>query len=118
MPRALEDCEAHDWVFCSAQIPRFRGAPAVPRARTSDLLFACGMVRAGIGIGLLPGFLAQEDIRNGRIVRVIPRWALSAGILFFVHPPAQHASRKVTALRDFMIDLIAHAPLTLPRDGG
>jgi hypothetical protein len=44
---------------------------------------------------------------------VLSSWKQSVGTLFFVYPPAQHIPRKVTALRDYLIDVVAQRPLAL-----
>lgn len=112
-PRALEDCGAHRWVM-------FDGVSGLPpplrklsplRVVTDDLLVALGMTRAGVGLSVLPAHLAHEDVLAGRLVRVMPQWKLNYGSLFFVHPPAQHVPRKVTALLNYLVEVISHRPL-------
>ena len=39
--------------------------------------------------------------------------AVALGTLFFVYPPAQHVPRKVTALRDYLVDVLAKRALAL-----
>ncbi|MFM2420201.1 MAG: hypothetical protein RL385_4924 [Pseudomonadota bacterium] len=118
-PRALGDCGKHRWVLFSglSRLPRELRALPPARVSTDDLLLARGMVRAGSGLGVLPGYLAHEDVLNGRLVRVLPGWKQSVGSLFFVHPPAQHVPRKVTALRDYLMEVVAQRPLALRDDG-
>ena len=107
------DTAAHDWVW-------FRGTPAGPpfpkperRARVSgdEMLFVYRAVVAGIGVGLLPSFLATPDVSAGRLVRLIPRYALSTGALYFVHASGTKPPRKVLAFRDYVAEYIAAHPL-------
>lgn len=68
------------------------------------------MARMAAVLAVLPGYLAHEDVLAGRLV---PSWKQTVGTLFFVYPPAQHVPRKVTALRDYLVDVIAQRPLAL-----
>jgi DNA-binding transcriptional LysR family regulator len=114
-PRSLADCARHRWVSFSdmRRLPKELQGPPSPRVSTDDLLLAHGMVRMAAGLAVLPGYLAHEDVLAGRLVRVVPSWKQTVGTLFFVYPPAQHVPRKVTALRDYLVDVIAQRPLAL-----
>lgn len=114
-PRALSDCVKHKWVSFSGltRLPNELKAVPPPRVSTDDLLLTHGMVRAATGLGVLPSYLAQEDVLAGRLVRVLPSWKHTVGTLFFVYPPAQHLPRKVAALRDYLVDVLAQRPLAL-----
>jgi DNA-binding transcriptional LysR family regulator len=114
-PRSLSECVKHRWVASSAlsRLPSELRAASSPRVSTDDLLVAQGMIRMAVGLGVLPGHLAHEDVLAGRLVRVLPSWKQTVGPLFFVYPPAHHLPRKVTALRDYLVDVIALRPLAL-----
>ncbi|MFY0524152.1 LysR family transcriptional regulator [Archangium gephyra] len=116
-PRALSECAKHRWVLFSGltRLPEELRNLSSARISTDDLLFAHGMARAAVGLSVLPNHLAHEDVLAGRLVRVLPAWKLTVGTLFFVHPPAKHLPRKVTALRDHLVDVFARRPLT-PND--
>ncbi|MBL8910052.1 MAG: LysR family transcriptional regulator [Archangium sp.] len=110
--RSLEECTTHDWVlFANLRLARALKVPTTPRILTDDLLFARNMVRSGMGLGVLPLFLARDEVHSGALTRVLPKWSMAAGSLFFVHPPGKQQPRKVLALRDFLIDFIARGPL-------
>jgi DNA-binding transcriptional LysR family regulator len=107
-----EDTAAHDWLA-------FRGAPPPPfpkptgraRASSDDLLWVHQAVRAGMGIALLPNFLARADVAAGRLIRLLPRHGVRRGVLYFVHPAGPQVPRKVTALRDYIMEYLAAHPL-------
>ena len=91
-----------------------RGAQSVTqkldvRIVADDLSFVCAVLRAGAGIGLLPSFLARDDVASGALVRVLPRWSAPRATLSLVHPAARHVPLKVIAFRDFVL---AHAAAT------
>jgi DNA-binding transcriptional LysR family regulator len=112
-PRTPADTADHQWiVFRSARNP-----PPLPEPRTrpavlsDDILFIHGAAKAGLGLAILPAYLAREDVTAGRLVRVLPRMSIRSAALYFVHPPARHPPRKVTAFRDYLIEHLAVHPL-------
>jgi DNA-binding transcriptional LysR family regulator len=111
-PRTEQDLAEHEWVVFrgTAQNLRVAGpgqAPARPaRIVCDDLLFVRDAVRSGAGIGLLPTFVAENDVVAGRLVRIVPRVERPAGYLHIVTPAAKHVPRKVTAFRDLVLELL------------
>jgi len=112
-PRTAEDALEHEWVM-------FRGFKLPPplgmmkrkaRVTGDDMMFVHRTVRAGLGLGLMPAFLAQQDVSAGTLVRVLPRLELKQGGLYLLHPPARHVPRKVTAFRDFLVQHLQQHPL-------
>lgn len=73
---------------------------------------------AGLGIALLPDFSAQEGLRSGRLVEVLPAWQPVGAFseqLFAIRPYAPHVPRAVAAfvawLRGAFADgFSVHAP--------
>ena len=63
-------------------------------------------VLAGAGITLLPAFLSQELVEQGRLVRVLPQWEAEGNELYLVYP-----SRKLNspALDRFIEMALNHA---------
>lgn len=114
-PRTLEDTLQHDWVYFRSALP----PPPFPKqARRSgvtgdDLLFVHQAIRAGLGIGLLPSFLAREDVASGHLVQLLPRHTVRTGTLYFVYPKGHTVPRKVSAFRTFLVEYLATRPLSL-----
>ena len=110
MPKTIEELAEHDFVV-------FRTlATALPVklkavVQTDDVFFTHQATLAGLGIGAMASFLAKADVESGALVPVLPRWSKEVGSLFFVHPKTQHTPRKVTALRDFIIEHLRNHPL-------
>jgi DNA-binding transcriptional LysR family regulator len=110
VPKSLEELGEHDFVV-------FRTlATALPVklkavVQTDDVFFTHQATLAGLGIGAMASFLAKADVESGALVPVLPRWSKEVGSLFFVHPKTQHTPRKVTALRDFIIEHLRNHPL-------
>jgi DNA-binding transcriptional LysR family regulator len=113
-PRTEADLAGHEWVVFRPAPERLRvTAPpeakgVVPRGRVvcDDIVFVRDAVRAGAGLGLIPGFIAAPDVVAGTLVRVVPRYESHSGWLHVVTPTAKHVPRKVTAFRDLVLELL------------
>jgi DNA-binding transcriptional LysR family regulator len=58
---------------------------------------------AGIGVGLLPDFLVEADVRAGSLRRVLPRFSGPRVPIFAVYSQRRHLPARVRALLDFLI---------------
>jgi DNA-binding transcriptional LysR family regulator len=111
-PRTTDELDEHDWVVFQGGPQKLRVAPMRPAADRSprivcdDLLFVRDAVRAGVGIGLLPTFVAEPDVLAGSLVRVLPRFERPAGSLYIVTPAAKHVPGKVAAFRDLVLEML------------
>jgi DNA-binding transcriptional LysR family regulator len=112
-PRRLADVARHDCVLHRTgrglvpwrlQGPRGFERVAVDGPITADDL---GTVRlltlAGLGIALMPNIAVLADVTAGRLVRVLPAYALRGTALSMVSPPLRHVPARVTLLRDFLV---------------
>jgi DNA-binding transcriptional LysR family regulator len=115
-PKTEDELARHEWVVFRAGAQKLR-APRDVRALGShgrvvcdDLLFVREAVTRGAGIGLLPTFIASQDVVAGTLVRVLPRYERSAGHLHIVTPAAKHVPRKVSAFRDLVLELLKARP--------
>jgi DNA-binding transcriptional LysR family regulator len=115
--RTPQDTVEHDWVLFRdrpppAPFPRPR-RPA--RVTGDDMMFIAQAVSAGLGLGMLPAFLATEAVTAGRLVRVLPRLSIRAGsaiYLYFVHARAKNTPKKITVLRDHLVQYVAKHPMS------
>jgi DNA-binding transcriptional LysR family regulator len=117
VPRTTRELADHDWIA-------FRGAaPLRPKVQASrelagrrriacdDMRFALDIVRGGAGIGALPSFLVPQDLVNGTLVRVLPRFTLGEASAYLVRPARKHVPRRVTLFRDLVIEILQQRPL-------
>ncbi|HEY2511640.1 MAG TPA: LysR family transcriptional regulator [Polyangiaceae bacterium] len=114
-PRTVEESVAHAWVSFGKLKPTGDLAPlgkVTPRWIGDDVAFVSQAVLAGVGLGLVPTFLVREQLTAGTVVRVLPRVTARVGALHLVYPPTRHLPRKVSALRDFLVEHFASYPLT------
>jgi len=59
---------------------------------------------AGGGLAVLPDFLIRDDLVAGRLIQVLPSWALPSGGIHAVFPAARFRPPKVTAFVALLID--------------
>lgn len=55
--------------------------------------------------------MAEPHVAAGQLVRVLPKWSIRSGDLWFVSAGARHLPRKVTAFREFVIEALRGGPL-------
>jgi DNA-binding transcriptional LysR family regulator len=119
-PRTIEELEGHDCVLFRANHGRARWAlesktgkvsvEVTGRLSSDDFTFLLAATVAGAGIGLVPRFTAEVEVRGGRLVRVLPGHASAGGAVYIVHASSKHVPRKVAAFRDFIIETFASLP--------
>ncbi|MBN3787767.1 LysR family transcriptional regulator [Burkholderia sp. Ac-20353] len=72
-------------------------------ALTADVAASLAIaVREGAGIGLLPNFVAANDLRSGALVRVLPDFRSIDIHLFLMYASRQYLDAKTRAWVDFM----------------
>ena len=61
----------------------------------------------GIGLGVLPRFLADADVRQGRLLEVLPGLVLMRGTIWFLTPPTHRkTARALDTLRDCITEVL------------
>ncbi|PLZ01407.1 LysR family transcriptional regulator [Burkholderia sp. WAC0059] len=89
------------------------------RFRGNDSEAVLELALAGCGIALLPTWLVDPMLRDGRLVHVLPGWEARTGqaepAIWAVYPPKKIVSSKVRAFVDFYAERIGEPPR---QDGG
>ena len=95
--------DPHSWRFtaadgseCAVRVPK----PVAAVNTTPALL--CGALH-GIGLAVLPDFLVDAPLRDGRLRHVLPEWALRSGGVHIVYPPVRFRLPKVTKFTEMLI---------------
>jgi DNA-binding transcriptional LysR family regulator len=108
-PKAPEDLARLRWVGLPGRRKHVLTSGAAtalvqvrPALACDDMFFARAVLRAGAGVGLLPGFLAERDLRRGDLVCVLPRWELLTGRLWLVRPRFGDVPAKVQAFERYL----------------
>lgn len=72
MPRTEAELASHDCIALESQMLDNLWPALSPRLTTTDIVLAREMALAGIGIAMLTHALCADDVRAGRLVRVLP----------------------------------------------
>lgn len=97
-----------DWTFRNRQ--RLVAIRPSGRLRSDNGDTLCEWAAAGLGIALLPTFIASADIRQGRLVPIMQDYQLPARSLHVVRPAGAHLPGKVRALIDLMVERFGGTP--------
>lgn len=110
MPKTPRDLEDHPAiVFAAGPSPNLWTlfdqddeveVRVTPRLAVNDLELMLDAARAEIGIGWIPDHACAEDLRAGRLRRVLPDWCSAEVPLSAVYPTARHLSPKVATFID------------------
>ncbi|WCT80123.1 LysR family transcriptional regulator [Novosphingobium humi] len=101
--------EPEEWPFLDAHGQAY-GAPIRPRFSSNNGDTVRAMALSGHAMAWLPTFLAGEDLRAGRLVRVMPDYPLPPIAILAVYPSRRHLSAKVRAMVDFLADAFNGTP--------
>ncbi|RAU43800.1 MULTISPECIES: LysR family transcriptional regulator [unclassified Pseudomonas] len=75
-------------------------APSGPTFSVNDMDAMAVAIREGAGIGLLAGFTAIEDLRSGKLVRVLPEYHTYERNVYAVYTSRQSVDAKITRFID------------------
>jgi DNA-binding transcriptional LysR family regulator len=78
-------------------------------AHNADVLRSTAL--AGGGVILAPTFLLGEDLRAGRLVRLLPDYPPPEQALHALYPPGRHLSAKVRSFVDFLVARFGGEPV-------
>jgi len=116
-PLAPRDLSAHDCIIREAAADGLaRGAiwtferrddvqrvEVRGRLRLSSIMMAHAAVLAGAGIAAIPSFICAEDVKNGRLVRILSDWVVDRKDIRIVYPSNRHLSPRVRLFVDALV---------------
>lgn len=120
-PRRVEDLDRHDCVVFPVLTPkgmwtfwrsaRKHAVKVSGALETDDMDAVRSAVLAGLGIGLLPAYMAGADLRRGDLVPLLrTHHAGREGGIYLVYLPNRTPSSRVRALIDFLVARFAPTP--------
>ena len=81
--------------------------PVAGRLQVNDVEFAVQATLAGHGIAVLPAFLAEAHISEGRLLPVLDEYRIrDFGGIYIVHPNERHSPPKLRAFVDLATTLL------------
>ncbi|WP_133650455.1 LysR family transcriptional regulator [Paraburkholderia flava] len=118
--RKPEDLLAHRYVgyarsHIGAELEFTRGAQRIvvrPRGqyRVNSSLALRECYLEGSCVGAAPGWLVQDLIDSGRLVRLLPRWDMSPHPIYFVLPSRRYQPLRTRAFFQFLAERIPTLP--------
>lgn len=115
-PRRLADLAGHACLLFRGARGRARWQLVGPRGPESvevhgplnldELGIVQQLALRGVGVALLPHMSVREDVRRGRLVRLLPRLRAPSGAVYLVHPQSSHLPRRVRLLRDHLYEAL------------
>ncbi len=108
-PQTPKDLEDHEFIRFSElgtdRLPLNDGKSIV-QARVKGRILADDpetvkvFTLMGDGIGVFPSFICEDEIRKGKLVRVLPKWRLGSGHFSLVYPAQKFVPHKIRAFLD------------------
>ncbi|HEY1562573.1 MAG TPA: LysR substrate-binding domain-containing protein [Caulobacteraceae bacterium] len=93
------------WALFNAQGDRVEVAHE-PRVSATDWSLIRSSAIGGLGIALLPEYLANEPLRTGEMVRLLPDWTRGEGIIHLVFTSRRGLLPGVRAVIDFAAEAL------------
>jgi DNA-binding transcriptional LysR family regulator len=130
MPRTLQDLSAHRLIAHNADHWRLEGPEGAStvrvdgQLRTNSSEVVREAVIAGVGIALRSTWDVGPELRDGRLLRVLPEWGGSRKVaIHAVYPSRRHLAQKVRVFIDHLAGLYGPTPawdegLALAAPGG
>ncbi|MBS2011374.1 MAG: LysR family transcriptional regulator [Deltaproteobacteria bacterium] len=106
-PKHLDD--AQTWILHPAVIRYLEHDPESVQMIVDDFFLVRDLVRDGVGVGVLPGFVARSYVREGLIEEVaVASPKLFSGELVLLYPSRGRTPKKVVAFRDLLVEALRH----------
>ena len=82
-----------------------------PTLISENFLFLRQAILAGLGIGLVPDYVVQEDVRRGEVVTTLDDWRLSifGTQMFMLYMPNRQHTRAIRTFIDFVLERVRGA---------
>ncbi|WP_335028315.1 LysR family transcriptional regulator [Nostoc sp.] len=112
-PRAIADltshtllCMAHDQNEVTSTLHNKQHETVTlsfhPRLLSNHVAPIYQAIVAGVGIGLLPEFVFQQELQGGDIVNVLPQWSSAPVPINALYPSRKYVPMKVKVLLEFL----------------
>lgn len=82
----------------------------LPRVVVNDVLTIHQLVLGGAGIGVVPRYLCETDLLQGKLVEVLPDWQMEAVPVSLLFPSRRELAPSVRALSDFLNEIGPFTP--------
>lgn len=98
------------WRFRNVTSGEEHAVPVRGRIRTNNADVIVPALLAGHGLALQPEFLVWDALQRGELEHVMCDWAIADIDVNLITPPGMLRTTRVTALLEFLVENLAHAP--------
>ena len=77
-----------------------------PTLVSENFVFLRQAVMAGVGVGILPDYVVEEDVRRGDVLTALSDWHLRifGDRMFMLYMPNRHHTRATSTFIDFVLE--------------
>jgi DNA-binding transcriptional LysR family regulator len=97
--------EREEWTFRGDDGEKTLGIKGSFCSNNGDVLAAAAM--QGLGIALLPNFIIEDGLADGRLVKVLGEFERAPLTLFALYPSRQHVPAKTRRFLEYLLDHFA-----------
>ncbi|ABR89323.1 transcriptional regulator, LysR family [Janthinobacterium sp. Marseille] len=125
-PKTLEDLQKHEciqfelpstgrripWVFHPNGKVQGKAVDIMTNGGYScaeDVLGIVTLARSGAGLVQTYRFIVEDDLREGRLVELLPQFGATSRPFILLYPHARHLSSRVRAFVDFLMEKLVQA---------
>jgi DNA-binding transcriptional LysR family regulator len=90
------------WEFKGPQGPL--SVPVSGQLSTNNELAALLMARSGYGVACLAAVQVRDDIRDGRLVRLIPEYGAKPSMLYAIYPSRRQLAPRTRTVLEFLVE--------------
>ena len=111
-PHTPKDLTQHQailptYVDLSNMTTEYQGKPTTlafqgSKMRSNHTQMVAALIRAHVGIGYMPAWLADDDITAGKLIRLLPECPMNNPSFYAVYVNRQYMKAKVRSFIDFM----------------
>ncbi len=81
-----------------------------PKITANNGDYLCGATAAGLGLSVIPTFMAWKEIEKGSLVCLMTDYKIPSLNAYAVYPPTRHLSRRVRVFIDTLVDAFKAEP--------
>ena len=77
-----------------------------PAVQINDMTAMIEMIKMGLGVGLVPYFVAESLLKNGELVRVLPEYEGDEAVFHLIYQKRDNMPLKLRVFIDFIVEAI------------
>ncbi len=101
----FNSAEKREWIF--ERRGEKTSVPVLPRLDLNDAVIRRDVAMAGVGIALVPSWMCQEAVDDGRLVSICPDWTCTRiSVISALWPSRRNTLPRLRAFVDFLAEIV------------